>query len=106
VPAIYALPPAPVFAGEGKPAPPVQFTLSGTTVGPARKILVLSGVTRELNEATPETAEVVIGRILADRANASIDLAAFGSGAGDVANPTIIKARMGPHFDYDVIPNS
>jgi len=78
------MPPVPVFVEEGKPAPAVQFTFAGTTLGPVRKVLILSAVTRELNEATPNTAEAVI---LSDRANASIDIAAFGTGAGDAANP-------------------
>jgi hypothetical protein len=60
----------PVFVAEGKPAPAIQFTLTGTTVGPVRKLLALRAVTRELNEATPDTAKAVIGRILADRSNA------------------------------------
>jgi uncharacterized membrane protein len=76
VPLVCGLPPAPVFVAEGKPAPPIEFTLTGTTVGPVRKLLVQRAVTRELKEATPDTAEAVIGRILADRSNASIDLIA------------------------------
>lgn len=153
---VCGLPPAPVFVAEGKPAPAIQFTFAETTLGPVRKLLVLSAVTRELNEATPGTAEVVIGRILADRSSASIDLAAFGSGARRRGQPSGFaerrdanparehgwggarlfddgrfgqsgrgdrrrgecrvlrrtargddhKARMGPRFDYDVIPNS
>jgi hypothetical protein len=45
VPHVAQLPPRPVFVGEGAPAPAVRFTLSGTMLGPAKKMLVLSGVT-------------------------------------------------------------
>jgi hypothetical protein len=41
-----------VFVPEAGPAPALQLAGSGTVVGPARKVLILSAVTRELNEAT------------------------------------------------------
>jgi hypothetical protein len=47
VPNVAALPIRPVFVGEGLPAPAVQFPTAATALGPAMKILVLSGVTRE-----------------------------------------------------------
>jgi hypothetical protein len=61
-PFVAGMPAQPVFVGEGAPAPAIQFTAASAVVGPARKILVLSGVTRELEEATPETASTVVGQ--------------------------------------------
>jgi hypothetical protein len=87
IPRVGALPPQPVFVAEGAPAPAVQFTTAATTLGPARKILVLSGVTRELNESTPDTAATVIGTVLADATNASIDLVAFDTNPADATRP-------------------
>jgi hypothetical protein len=55
VPGAATLPAKPVFVGEGAPAPVVQLSMAGTVVGPARTVLVLSGVTEELEAATPDT---------------------------------------------------
>jgi hypothetical protein len=55
VPGVAAQPNRPVFVAEGMPAPAVQFSTAGTVVGPARKVLVLSGVTEESEAATPDT---------------------------------------------------
>ena len=56
-------------------------------MGPVKKILMLSAVTEELENSTPETASAVIGRVLADVANRGIDAAAFGNAAADAAKP-------------------
>jgi hypothetical protein len=87
IPHVYSLPPQPPFVGEGSPAPAVQFTTASTTLGPARKIIVISGVTRELNEATPDTAAAVIARVLADSTNISIDKTAFDANPADATRP-------------------
>jgi hypothetical protein len=131
----------------------VQWSFSQTVLGPARKILMLSAVSGDLENATPETASAVIGRVLADVANRGIDSAAFGAAAADTTKPagllhnvtplaaatagpdamaddlgvltgaigaagidptgavfvcgpreaTIIKAKVGPKFDYPVL---
>ena len=77
----------PVFVGEGAPAPAVQLNFSGATVGPARKILILAAVSNELDDAAPENASTIIGRVLADRSNAAIDKVAFGTQADDGTTP-------------------
>jgi hypothetical protein len=87
IPHVATLPKQPIFIGEGQPAPALQFSLAGTTLGPARKIVVLSGVTRELNEATPDTAAAVIGSVLASATNASIDKVAFDAAPADSTRP-------------------
>jgi hypothetical protein len=87
VPFVAGLPPQPAFVGESAPAPAVQFAAAAAVVGPARKILVLSGVTRELDEAAPETASAVIGQVLGAASSASIDLAAFDANPADSTRP-------------------
>jgi hypothetical protein len=77
----------PVFVGEGMPGPVVQRSLNSTILGPLRKILLLATTTGELNDCTPETAATVIGRILADAAERSIDATAFGTTADDGVTP-------------------
>jgi hypothetical protein len=44
-------------------------------------------VTNELNDATPGTAVAVIGRVLADACNASIDATAFDTNPADITRP-------------------
>jgi hypothetical protein len=79
--------PLPVFVGEGMPGPVVQRNIHSTILGPLRKLLLLATVTGELNDCTPETASVVVGRILADSVEHSIDAAAFSSNADDGVTP-------------------
>jgi hypothetical protein len=74
-----------VFVAEGAPAPVVQLPEVATVLGPARKMVVIAGVTRELDEATPDTASTVIGQILADATNAAFDKTAFGTAAAGTA---------------------
>lgn len=82
-----SLPTQPLFLGEGVPAPVVQWPFGTTVLGPARKIMLISTVTGELENATPETASAVVGRVLADVANRGIDATAFGTAAADAATP-------------------
>jgi hypothetical protein len=78
----------PVFVGEGMPGPVVKRSLSSTILGPVRKILLFATATGELENCTPETASAVIGRILADAAERSIDATAFGTTTDDGVTPT------------------
>ncbi|MGY8677107.1 hypothetical protein Q2941_04740 [Bradyrhizobium sp. UFLA05-153] len=77
----------PIFVGEGLPAPAVQLSFAGAVVGPARKILILSAVSQELEDANPDNASAIIGKVLSDRSNAAIDKVAFGSQADDGVTP-------------------
>ena len=77
IPHVVGLPLQPIFIAEGAPAPAVQWSFASSVVGPGRKIVLPSAVTSELNDATPATASAVIGRVLADCTNRSIDVAAF-----------------------------
>jgi hypothetical protein len=153
IPNIATWEPQPIFVAEGAPGPNVQWGLGKTTLGPTRKILIMAATTEELENATPETASVVIGRLLSDASTKSIDSIAFGAAAEDDAQPagllhgvtplvaatagpdamtedlgaltgaigaagidtteavfvcspreaTIIKAKIGPKFDYPVL---
>jgi hypothetical protein len=79
--------PLPVFVGEGLPGPVVQRNIHSTILGPTRKILLFSTLTGELENSSPQNASVIIGRILADAAERSIDTVAFGSNADDGVTP-------------------
>jgi hypothetical protein len=96
IPNITSWPPQPVFVAEGAPGPTVQWAFGGTVIGPARKILIMAATTGELESATPETASAVIGRVLADASNKSIDLVAFGSAAADDTQPAGLLHGVAP----------
>jgi hypothetical protein len=66
------------------PGPVVDLALSATVMGPARKLLILAALTRETQEASAGTAEVVISNALAVAAEQSLDAAPLGNAA--VAN--------------------
>jgi hypothetical protein len=82
-----ALAPTPTFIAEGEPTPVAQFTLDGVEVGPARKILILTAVTGELESATPETASTIIGNALANAVAKAVDTAVFDDVAADSTRP-------------------
>jgi hypothetical protein len=82
-----SVPPVAPFVSELSPGPMLQATLAATSLGPTRKLLLLSAISEELEHASPETASVVIGHILAASAAKSIDATAFDSNAGDDVRP-------------------
>jgi hypothetical protein len=96
IPSVAGFPVQPIFVGEGLPAPNVQGDFSSTILGPARKILLLSAVTREVENTTPETASAVSGRALSDVANRGIDATAFGTAAADTTQPAGLLYNVTP----------
>jgi hypothetical protein len=87
IPLTSGVPNKPIFIAEGAPAPVVKLALAATTVGPAKKIVVLAAVSQELEDSSPDNATTVIGTILANAANAAIDYTAFGTAAATSAAP-------------------
>jgi hypothetical protein len=79
--------PVPIFIGEGAPFPMVQSTLTNSTVGATKKILIGSAVTSELEAASAESAATIIGNILADSASRSLDKYVFDNVAADATRP-------------------
>jgi hypothetical protein len=87
VPHVGGFPPSPVFIGEGQPGPVVQWSLMKSAVGPVKKIMILSAVSEELESASPQSVSAVIGRVLADSVNRSIDAIAFDANPGSNVRP-------------------
>jgi len=79
--------PIPLWIAEGAPIPFVQPSMGKATVGPVRKLAFGLAVTDELNEATPETAAVVLGRLLAESAAKALDASVFDATAADSTRP-------------------
>jgi hypothetical protein len=82
-----AVPPGPIFIAEDAPAPAVEFPFGKTAVGPVRTIRLHSAISRELEQASPESAVLIVSRILGDAAAKGIDLVAFSTGADDGTKP-------------------
>jgi hypothetical protein len=81
------LSPAAPFVAEGAPGPVIQAPTSALVIGPTRKILVMAGVTRELDQVTPQGAVNIVATILGDAAAKSLDAVAFGSAAASATAP-------------------
>ncbi|CCE11558.1 hypothetical protein BRAS3843_720018 [Bradyrhizobium sp. STM 3843] len=96
IPHVANFPPQPVFIAEGSPGPVVQWSLMKSQVGPARKIMVLSTVSEELENASPQSVSAVIGKVLADSTNRSVDTIAFDANPGDAIRP--------PGLLFNVVP--
>jgi hypothetical protein len=95
--------PLPLWVAEGAPIPFVQPSTSKATVGPVKKLAFGVAVTEELNEATPETATVVLARLMGESAARALDTYAFDNVAGDATRPpgllngvTPLTAQTGP----------
>jgi hypothetical protein len=90
--------PQPGFVGEMAPAPVVQLSIAGVDIGPAKKILVLAGLSGTLENATPQAASTMVGKALSDAVTKAVDGAAFSNVAGDANRP--------PGLLYNVTPIS
>lgn len=88
--------PQPVFVGEGQPGPVVQWSMTRAVVGPAKKILVLSAVSEELEAASPQSVAGVIGRVLSDSTGKSIDFIGFDASPGDDIRPPGLLFGVAP----------
>jgi hypothetical protein len=76
-----------IFIAEGAPSPVVRLSLTSGKIGPARKILVSTAISNELEESGPEIASDVIGRLLAEDTTRSYDAVVFDTGADDGIRP-------------------
>jgi len=54
---------------------------------PVKKTLILSAVTGEVERGGPWSSAAIIGKVLADASNRSIDTIAFDTNAGDAVRP-------------------
>jgi hypothetical protein len=89
-------PAAPAFVGEAAPAPAVDLLTSGAILGPACKILILSGITSELQSASGDTAEAVIGHALAISCEQSVDGALFSNAPATAIAPAGLLNGIAP----------
>jgi hypothetical protein len=88
--------PAVPFVAEGSPGPVVDLALSATVLGPSKKLLILTAISRETQEASAGTAEAVISNALAVSAEQSLDSALLGSAAASAIQPAGILHGVVP----------
>jgi hypothetical protein len=78
---------------EGGPIPARQYDLDGVTLGPVRRLAVLSCVTRELAERT--SGEAVVATLLREDTASSLDAALFSSAPAN-GQPAGLLAGLTP----------
>jgi hypothetical protein len=74
-------PATPMFVAEGQPAPVPNLATSAAILGPVCKVLILAGISGELQSASAETAERVIAEALAISVEQSQDAKLFSTDA-------------------------
>jgi hypothetical protein len=89
--------PQPGFIGEGNAAPLAQFSLAGVDLGPAKKILILTSLTGELEGAAPEAASTIIGKALGDAVAKAVDAAVFSATPADSTRPAGLLFGVTPN---------
>ena len=88
--------PPPPFVLEGDPGSVVDLTVSATILGPVKKLLILSALTREMSEASASNAEVIIGDALALSSEQSLDAVLFSNAAATPSTPAGILNGVTP----------
>ena len=84
------------FVAEGDPGSVIDLTISATVLGPTKKLLVLSALTREMAAASAENAEVIIGNALALSAEQALDGVLFSNAAATASTPAGIVNGLVP----------
>jgi hypothetical protein len=79
--------PTPAFIGEGAPAPVVQMTTTSNTLGPVKKILIITSFTSELQAVSADSAQKILSQALAYATEMSLDTALFSSNAATAVAP-------------------
>jgi hypothetical protein len=86
----------PIFVGEDQPAPSLQASFVKTACGPVKKVLVLSAVSEELQDASPQNAAQIIAALLSNSVSRAIDLVAFDNNPGDTVRPPGLLFNVTP----------
>jgi hypothetical protein len=76
-----------LFVAEGAPIPVSQGALVASVIGPVRKLALITGITREVENASASNASAIIGRLMSQGASRALDRAVFGSTAATTDQP-------------------
>jgi hypothetical protein len=88
--------PPPAFILEGDPGSVVDLTVSSTVLGPTKKLLILSALTREMMETSASNAEQIVGDALALSSEQSLDAALFSNAAATPSAPAGLLFGLTP----------
>jgi hypothetical protein len=84
------------FVGEGQPASVVDLATSALTLGPVHKLMIAASLTEELQAASNESAEMIIGEALSIATTQQVDGALFSANAATASSPAGILAGLTP----------
>jgi hypothetical protein len=79
--------PAAAWIAEGQPAPALALVLISATVGPVRRLLILSALTSEMQSASGDTAAALIDQALSASIEEAMDKALFSDTAETDSQP-------------------
>jgi hypothetical protein len=75
------------FVAEGAPIPAVQGVFANVTLGPVRKLALITGMTEELAKHSAESAEAIIRTAIAEAAAKTLDQYVFDNVAASTSRP-------------------
>lgn len=84
------------WVGEGSAIQVPQGVITGSTLGPARKLAIVESCTREIAEATPEGGESIVTTLVTDAVTRQLDTSLFSSTAGSALQPAGVVAGITP----------
>jgi hypothetical protein len=79
--------PTSAFVAEGAPIPVVQGVFANVTLGPARKLALITGMTEELAKHSAGSAEAIIRTTIAEAAAKTLDGYVFDNVASSTSRP-------------------
>jgi hypothetical protein len=88
--------PVPAFIAEGAPAPVVQMATTSNTLGPVKKILIITSLTSELQAVSADSAQKILSQALAYATEMSLDTALFSTNAATTAAPAGLLHGVSP----------
>ncbi len=88
--------PVPLFIAEGAPIPFAELTAHVVTLGPAKRVEVLTGLTNEMLQATGDTAATLFGDALDIAVKQSLETKMLSNVAGDAIAPAGLLYGLTP----------
>jgi Phage capsid family len=76
-----------MFVAEGAPIPVSQGALVAAVIGPVRKLALICGISREVENASASNASAIIGRLMSQGASRALDRAVFSAAAATSDQP-------------------
>jgi hypothetical protein len=88
--------PAPVFVAEGEPPPVIEGVFENVTLGPTKKMMLISGLTNELAQHSADSAEGLIRTAIGETAATSVDPVVFDANPASESRPAGLLYSVAP----------